>query len=67
MPTIHCDMDDCRHIGNYEPICVARTIDYRDGECITYDPVRRLPRNWSPHCSKSGGKYKSDRITRVFK
>jgi len=59
MPTILCDKDDCQHIGLREPICIARAIECKDGECQSYAPMERLMAVRNPMCMKSHGAYRS--------
>jgi len=70
MPTVECSRFDCEKHGI--EICIAKRVNWIDGNCSEYMPRRGKKKNildapFNPHCRRSGGKYKSDRITGVLK
>lgn len=67
-----CNRENC--IFNSAQVCTSKQIGLVDGQCVTrrkakrkesYRDMMRPPFN--PGCRKSGGSYKSDRITDVLK
>lgn len=68
MPTVDCDRIDCDHHGF--DICIAKRVIWENGQCLMFSD-RQSTRNLAPPfkacCHKGGGKYKSDRVTKVFK
>lgn len=67
MPTVDCDLTDCRKHGR--EICIDRRITIRQGRVQCYDPVvtARDLRTFNPHCKPGPGGYKSDRVTGILK
>lgn len=68
MPTVECDKRDCNNHG-YD-ICIAKRVCFKDGECSAYIP--RLGKSlidapFNSNCHKAGGKWRSNRVTKVFK
>jgi hypothetical protein len=60
MPTVECSRDDCKHIGEYEQICIAKRIELCDGKCMTYELcVKALMQKFNPRCHRERGKYRS--------
>lgn len=70
MPTVDCDMIDCKHHGTRDSICVHRRIELTGGRCLSYAPgVSKTDLDaFNPHCRKdSAGKYKSNRVKGVLR
>jgi hypothetical protein len=68
MPTVDCNYTDCRNHGI--EICISRRIRIKDGKATCYEPrigKNMLSQSFNSNCHKEGGKYKSSRITKVFK
>jgi len=64
MPTVDCHLIDCKYHGI--EICIARRIAVDGcGQVACYEPVPRstvVHEPVNPQCSKTGGKYKSNRV-----
>ena len=69
MPTVECDLVDCKHHGKRDSICVHRRISLTDGRCLTYQQaVSQTDLDaFNPHCHKAQSGYKSNRTGMVLK
>jgi len=69
MTTVDCKLTDCQYHGI--ETCTARRISVDCvGQVECYEPVKRstvVHEPVNPRCYKSGGKYKSKRVTGVLK
>lgn len=68
MPTVKCNRTDCAGYGKHDGICIKRFVRWA-GHCLDYTPRvdHQMMNTFNPHCTKRGGRYKSDRITGVLK
>ena len=71
MPTVKCKRNNCRFIGEREPICIARkTENDNKGTCITYEPRNestvQLMSVPGAGCHRENRRYKSNHVT-VYK
>lgn len=68
MPTVECDRFECLRHGI--DICIAKRVVWVNGECSGYGTRQNndlLAPPFNPRCQKSGGKFKSNRVTGVLK
>ena len=68
MPTVECEYTDCEKHGI--EICVATRVRWAEGRCLEYRPKLgkvMLEQPFKANCYRSGGRYKSSRITGILK
>ena len=70
MPKILCNRKNCKHNTNEN--CILSQIGIVDGLCVTFRRVKGkervdLSEPFKANCQKSGGKYRSNRITGILK
>jgi len=68
MPTVECDQYDCERHGM--EICIAKRVRWEKGQCLDYQPrlgVSMMAAPFNAQCFRTGGRYKSSRVTGVLK
>lgn len=68
MPTVDCDLTDCEKHG--AKICIAKEVKWRNGRCSEYKPrvdKRMMEPAFKSNCYKERGKFKTSRVTKVFR
>jgi len=68
MPTVECQNRDCEKHGI--DVCIAARVRWGEGRCMDYRPrvgKGMMEQPFKANCIRSGGRYKSSRVTGILK